>query len=116
MPSSPKSVVFLGSSLDDLRDFPLPARQDVGFQIDRVQRGGMPSDFKPMPDVGAGVFELRIRTDGNAHRVFYVAKFDEAVYILHAFEKKTPKTSKADLDAGRRRYAELRDLRANEHP
>lgn len=112
MPVPPKPVVFMGSSLDYLRDFPSAARQDAGFQLDLVQRGRMPSDFKPMPDVGAGVFELRVRTDGNAHRVFYVAKFSDAVDVLHAFEKKTPKTSKADLDAGRRRYAELRTLRS----
>ena len=68
-------------------------------------------DFKPMRSVGAGVFEIRVRTGsaggGRAHRVFYVARFAEAVYVLHAFEKKSQKTARKDIETGRRRYAAL---------
>jgi phage-related protein len=64
-----------------------------------------------MPSVGPGVHEIRLRT-GREHRVFYVARFGEAIYVLHAFEKKTRRTDQADLDLARRRYSELRVVRA----
>jgi phage-related protein len=66
----------------------------------------MPSDWKPMTSVGAGVFEIRIRTR-TAHRVFYVAKFQEAVYVVHAFAKRSRRTAQADIDLGRVRLADL---------
>lgn len=107
-----KPTAFLGSALEDLRAFPEDAKreagfQKAGFQLDKVQRGMQPDDFKPMKTVGAGVYEIRIRTRGQAHRVFYVARFEEAVYVLHAFEKKTQRTPKRDIETGRRRYREL---------
>lgn len=103
----PKPVVFVGSALDDLRDFPVTARQDAGFQIDRVQRGRNPDNWKPMSTVGRGVREIRIQDDTDAFRVIYVARFSGAVYVLHCFEKKTQKTRKADLDLATKRYREL---------
>jgi len=78
----------------------------MGYELRLVQRGEQPSDWKPMPGVGAGVQEIRIRI-GTAHRVFYVAKFAEAVYVLHAFEKRSRKTSRTDLELGRQRLAEV---------
>lgn len=104
--SESKPIAWLGPSLDDLREFPDDARREAGHQLDRIQGGLVPDDWKPMPTVGPGVAELRIRT-GRAHRVFYLAKFDEAVYVLHAFEKKSQKTSALDLETGQRRYKEL---------
>ena len=101
-----KPLIWLGSSLDDVRAFPDEARQEVGFQLRRVQQGLSPSDWKPMTTVGAGVLEIRIHTT-DEHRVFYVAKFAEAVYVVHAFHKQTQKTSQRDLDLARWRYAEL---------
>ena len=71
-----------------LRSFPAEARRETGFQLDAVQRGLMPDDFKPMPAVGAGAYEIRIHVEGE-WRVLYVAKFEDAVYVLHAFQKKT---------------------------
>ena len=73
----------------------------------RVQAGKEPADWKPMPSVGLGVNEIRVREDGGAFRVIYVAKFSEAVYVLHAFQKKAPKTSKPDIELARRRFREL---------
>lgn len=99
---------FLGSSLDDIRAFPEHARREVGFQLDKVQKGRMPDRFRPMHTVGSGVFEIKIDQKGQAHRVFFVAKFASAVYVLHAFEKKSRKTSKKDIDTGRRRYQQLK--------
>ncbi len=102
-----KPVEFCGSSLDDLRAFPLAARREAGHQIDQVQNGLEPDDWKPMNTVGPGVREIRIREAAGAFRVVYVAKFADAVYVLHCFQKKTEKTSKADLELATRRYRDL---------
>jgi phage-related protein len=106
-----KAIIWLGSSLDDLRAFPGAARREAGYQLDRVQAGREPADFKPMRSVGAGVYEVRVRTEGQAHRVFYVAKYAEAVYVLHAFEKKSQKTARSDIETGRRRFTALLNYR-----
>jgi phage-related protein len=105
--NDPKPVEFLGSSLDDLRAFPLHARREAGHQLDQVQNGQEPNDWKPMNTVGQGVKEIRIRDVAGAFRVIYVAKFAEAVYVLHCFQKKTGKTSKTDLDLAAQRYRDL---------
>jgi phage-related protein len=104
----PKPLVFLGSTLDDLRNFPAAARRDAGFELSAVQAGLMPSDFKPMPTVGAGAYEIRIHVEGE-WRVIYVAKFAHAVYALHAFQKKSQKTSPADIEIARVRYAQAKE-------
>jgi phage-related protein len=105
-----KPVIWVGSSLEDLRRFPDAARQRAGYNLHLVQLGGEPADWKPMPSVGAGVVELRIRTD-RAHRMFYVARFVEAIYVLHAFEKTTQNTAKQDLEIGRARLRDVLTLR-----
>ncbi|MCD2448867.1 type II toxin-antitoxin system RelE/ParE family toxin [Methylicorpusculum oleiharenae] len=102
-----KTVEFRGRSLEDLRTFPLSARREAGFQIDKVQHGQEPDDWKPMNTVGQGVKEIRIRDSAGAFRVLYVAKFADAVYVLHCFQKKTEKTSTTDLDLATKRYLEL---------
>lgn len=106
-----KPIRWLGSSLDDLRAFPEDARRAAGYQLGRVQQGLMPVDWKPMTLVGPGVYEIRIHTGGE-HRVFYVAKYEEAVYVVHAFEKCTRQTPQADVDLARKRFADLLRLRA----
>lgn len=98
-----KTLRFVGSSLDDLKNFPAEARREAGFELDAVQRGLMPSDFKPMLAVGAGAYEIRVRVLGE-WRIIYVAKFERAVYVLHAFQKKTQKTRKEDIELAARRY------------
>ena len=102
-----KPVKFLGSSLDDLRVFPVTARREAGYQLDRVQNGREPEDWKPMNTIGQSVKEIRIRDIAGTFRVIYVAKFADAVYVLHCFQKKTDKTSKADLDLAAKRYRDL---------
>lgn len=102
-----KDVIFRGSALDDLRAFPGSARREAGYQLDHVQNGREPDDWKPMNSVGRGVQEIRIKDVAGAFRVIYVAKFADAVYVLHCFQKKTEKTSKADLELAARRYREL---------
>ena len=101
-----KPLRFVGSSLDDLRSFPAEARRQAGFELYAIQRGLDPSDWKPMKTVGSGVREIRIRVLGE-WCVLYVAKFADAVYVLHAFQKKTQKTRRNDLEIARRRYKQL---------
>jgi phage-related protein len=103
-----KPLRFIGSSLDDLRSFPAEARRQAGFELYAIQRDSEPSDWKPMKTVGPGVREIRIRILGE-WRILYVAKFADAVYVLHAFQKKTRKTSRKDLELARRRYYQLGD-------
>jgi len=102
-----KRLSFLGSSLDDVRAFPETARREAGYQLDRVQRGLDPEDWKPMPSVGSGVREVRVRDQSGAFRVIYIATRPEAVYVLHAFQKKTQATAKRDLDLAETRLKEL---------
>ena len=106
-----KPIAFQGGSLDDLRAFPTEARREAGHQLDRVQRGLEPDDWKPMPSIGPGVREVRVRDDAGAFRVVYTATRPEAVYVLHAFQKKTQQTARRDLDLVK---ARLRDLTRSE--
>lgn len=99
-----KPLEFLGSSRDDLASMPKKVKHDLGVVLIRVQFGGLPNDFKPMPAVGAGAFEIRVRDASGAYRAMYVAKFETAVYVLHAFQKKTQKASKSDIELARIRY------------
>jgi len=106
-----KAVVFIGSSCEDLAAFPREARRRAGHELFMVQQGRSPADFKPFPAVGPGVCEIRVRDRLGAFRVMYVATFHDAVYVLHAFQKKTQKTAPADIELAKRRYASLKDRR-----
>jgi phage-related protein len=101
-----KPLRFVASSLDDLRNFPDEARRAAGFDLHAIQSGLDPADWKPMQIIGSGVKELRIHILGE-WRVIYFAKLHDAVYVLHAFQKKTRKTSKHDIDLARQRYRQL---------
>jgi phage-related protein len=105
-----KPLIWLGSALDDIRQFPEEARQDAGFELHQIQHGHEPSDWKPLHAVGAGVKEVRIHSH-NEYRVMYVAKFAEAVYVLHVFVKKTQQTSKSDIALASARYKQLIAMR-----
>ena len=102
-----KSAVFLGNSLKVIRGFPDAAKQRIGNEIHRRQRGADPTDMKPMGGAGSGVCEIRAREDLSWFRAFYVAKFKGKIYILHAFEKKRNETAQTDIKAGRKIYNEL---------
>jgi phage-related protein len=108
---SEKPVSWLGSSLEDVRAFPEDARRDAGYQLGRVQQGLLPIGWKPMTTVGPGVIEIRVHTRVE-HRVFYVAKFEEAVYVLHAFEKRTRQTPQHEIALAQKRLADLIRRRA----
>ena len=102
-----KSVRFLGDSLKRLREFPEDVRHDAGYQLDKLQRGLQPDDFKSMPSIGKGVEEIRVWDDSGTFRVIYTARLKEAVIVLHAFQKKTQATSKQDIELARRRWVQL---------
>jgi phage-related protein len=101
-----KLLKFVGSSLDDLRDFPEEARRVAGFELRALQDGFEPRDWKPIGSVGLGAKEIRIHVLGE-WRVIYVAKIRDAIYVLHAFQKKTQKTSQRDIDLARKRYKQI---------
>jgi len=103
-----KPVVFLGDSLDRIRAFPENARRDAGYQLDRVQRGLDPDDWKPMKTIGEGVREIRIRASSDAYRVIYLVVFRDAVHVLHAFVKKARRTPALDLELAASRLKALK--------
>lgn len=102
-----KSVKWCGSSLKDLKVFPEEARQEAGYQLSLVQEGQQPKDWKPMNTIGIGVQEIRISEASGAFRVIYIAKFEDAVYVLHAFQKKTQRTAPQDIELARTRLKDL---------
>ena len=97
---------FVGSSLDDLRDFPEEARRTAGFELRTIQNGLEPRDWKPVASVGSGVREIRIHVLGE-WQIIYVANIRDAIYVLHAFQKKTQKTSQRDIELARKRYKQI---------
>ena len=105
-----KHVRFVGSAKDDLSAFPAPARIRAGHELFMVQVGRDPADWKHMPMVGPGACEIRVQDQAGAFRVIYVARFEDAVYVLHAFQKKSQKTSRSNLNLARKRYRDARDL------
>lgn len=99
-----KDVEFLGDSKERLRSFPKDAMQDAGYQIERVQHGLMPDDFKPMKTVGPGTIEITMKAENGEFRVFYVANRGDCIYILHCFKKTTRQTAKKDIELAKERY------------
>ena len=103
-----KPVQFWGTALDDLCSFPKSARREAGYQLDQVQRGSDPDDWKPMKSIGQGVREIRVRDKAGAFRVIYVARLANAIHVLHCFQKKSRKTSRRDIDLACQRYRDLK--------
>lgn len=101
-----KPVVWMGRSKEIVSRFPKVTRRQAGHELFEVQKGFLPDDWKPMSSIGAGVIEIRLHRP-HEHRVVYVSKFGEAVYVLHAFEKKTRKTAQREIEAARRAYQAL---------
>jgi len=101
-----KSLKFIGTCLEDIKHFPTEVRRAAGFELDAIQRGLQPSDWKPMRSVGAGVYEIRLHISGE-WRIIYVAKFSNAIYVLHAFQKKAQKTRQQDIEIARSRYRQI---------
>jgi len=102
-----KVLRFLGDSHKALRNFPKDARQNAGRQLGKVQKGDLPDDFKPMPDLGKGVEEIRVWEESGTFQVIYVVSLVEAVYVLHVFQKKMRATSKQDKETAKLRFKQL---------
>ncbi len=98
-----KLIYFVGRSLEELKQFPETAMREAGYQLDKVQRGLEPSDWKSMNSIGLGVREIRIKDEQGIFRVMYVTRYLDAIFVLHAFKKKSQKTSNKDLDITRQR-------------
>jgi phage-related protein len=105
-----KPVRFVGSAKDDLAAFPKHARIRAGHELFMTQAGRNPDDWKPIADIGPGACEIRVRDSTGAYRVIYVAKFKDVVYVLHAFQKKSQKTARADLNLAKQRYRIAREI------
>jgi len=101
-----KTLKFEGTSLDNLRKFPETARKAAGFELHAVQKGENPSDWKPMTSIGPGVREIRLNEEGQ-YRIIYITKRADEIHVLHAFQKKTKKTEKKDIDLAKNRYKGL---------
>lgn len=98
-----KKISFVGKSLDDLKQFPDHTKREAGYQLDRLQRGYDPNDWKAIKNMGFGVREIRIKDVTGIYRVIYVAKYVETIFVIHAFKKKTQKITKSDLNIIRQR-------------
>ncbi len=97
-----KPVTWLGTSREDVKSFPEKVRRIIGTELMAEQSGCDPSDWKPMSSIGPGVREIRIQYEGQ-YRVIYIAKFSDSIYVLHAFRKKTQRTSRQDIELARNR-------------
>ncbi|PCI69165.1 MAG: hypothetical protein COB26_00340 [Piscirickettsiaceae bacterium] len=102
-----KKIQFIGASLKSLRDFPDVARSEAGFELRELQKGYAPVDWKPMTSIGVGVKEIRIKGEQGIFRVIYVTKYLDRVVVLHAFQKKTQKTAKKEIDLAKKRLKSL---------
>ena len=102
-----KRLAFLGRSHADLSKFPDGPRRKAGYQLSLVQEGLEPEDWKPMPSIGPGVREIRVRDIAGAFRVVYVATFADAIYVLHAFQKKSQQTAMLDIELAKTRFRQL---------
>jgi|SRR3990167_3229473 len=105
-----KKITWLGNTHQRIKGYSDIVKQEIGYNLDKVQRGQEPYDWKSIPSVGQGVKEIRIH-DENEYRVLYVTKFEESIYILHVFVKKTEQTSKKDIGLAKQRYAEMLEMR-----
>jgi phage-related protein len=105
-----KEIRWIGTSKQRLKAFPDEAMDEAGHQLRQVQKGLTPADWKPMPTIGSGVIELRVHRTGE-YRVVYLAKYPEAIYVLHAFSKKTQKTPQREIEIASAAYAEVQQKR-----
>lgn len=102
-----KEIIFLGDSLERIRAFPEDVKHETGYQLHRVQNGDMPTHFKPMLTIGSGIVEIRIKDADGIYRIIYTARIANNIYVLHAFQKKSQKTAKPDIELAKSRYKQL---------
>ncbi|VFN03130.1 MAG: Phage-related protein [Candidatus Kentron sp. G] len=105
--SNEKPIFWIGTSYKDLLSFPVRVKQEAGYQLHRIQNGLEPEDWKPVSTIGVGVKEIRIKEKEGIFRILYVARLKNGIYVLHAFQKKTQKVRKQDMDITRVRYSAI---------
>ena len=111
-PVKKNTIWYLERLREEVGKWPADVREEMGGQLNKVEYGGEPDDFKPMPTIGAGVNEIRVSAADDQYRLIYVAKFEEAIYVLHVItKKKTQKTSRSDIDIAKKRYSVLVERR-----
>jgi len=106
-----RPIAWMGSAFNDLLRFPEEIRKDAGYQLHRLQAGLEAADWKPMSEIGKGVSEIRLRGHSGAYRILYLARYEDAVYVLHSFNKKTPRTSVHDKHIAKARFQAVLDAR-----
>ena len=112
-PPVPRTVVWLGNSKRNIRDFPRGAQKLLVDELQLIQFGGTPKDAKPFKGVGSGVLEIALRYASDAYRVVLAVQIGNRIYVLHAFQKKSKRggeTPKREVDLIRKRYAEAQKL------
>ena len=102
------AVAWEGDSREVLSDFPEAARQNLGFQLWQLQQGERPSDYRPLPSIGAGVFELREQDERAWYRIVYLSRINDVIYVLHCFEKKSREMPRRDFEKARQRLKAVR--------
>jgi phage-related protein len=102
-----KDIEFLGNSLENIQLFSDTAKQRTGYELHKLQMGLNPDNWKPMTSVGPGVKEIRVSASDGIYRTVYIAKFKEAIYVLHAFQKKNQKTRQEDIDLAKKRLSKI---------
>lgn len=110
-----KPVIWMGTAFNDLRAFPVEVRKDAGYQLHKIQSGLDATDWKSMAEIGPGVAEIRLRDRTSAYRIFYIARFEEAIYILHCFNKRSQRTALADKTLARLRYRDVIEHHRSQH-
>ena len=108
-----KSVIWMGDSLKQVKSFPALVRRDIGSSLYDAQLGDKPDNAKPFKGVGSGVFEIVTRYDSDTYRTVYAVQIGNFIYVLHAFQKKSPKgikTAHKDVDLIKKRYKQAIEL------
>lgn len=108
------TVAWEGDSREVLQSFPAGVRQNFGFQLWRLQQGGRPSDYRPLPSIGTGVFELRDQDERSWYRVIYLSRIDDVIYVLHCFEKKSRQMPRRHFEKARQRLQAVKVRLAEE--
>jgi len=103
-----KEVVWLGDSKAVISEFSAKIREDLGFELYRLQQGKPPLKSRPMKSIGTGVFELKEQDQSGWYRVIYTLQVKNKIYVLHCFKKQSAKTPKADLELAQRRLKQIR--------
>ena len=112
-----RPIIWLGNSKKNILQFPVEVRKLIGDELQFIQFGGMPKSAKPFKGVGSGVIEIALKYDKEAYRCVQAVQIGDAIYVLHAFQKKAKKgisTPKQDVDLIKNRYREAKELEKND--